>query len=144
MIIVRAKSSPFEIMFMVAAVLGGAVLLILRKEVGSTLAKTLPSAITILLAVGLITGGLTTLIGVSLKVILGPLLERAGLGLLALLFLVYSAFTLNFVGLHGVITAVFFLSFAAASGWRIWQISGDLNDTEHVMREATDRNESEG
>lgn len=144
MIIVRAKPSPFEVMFMAASILGGAALLILRKDLGSSLAETLPPSITVLLGAGLLLGGATTLIGLRLQVILGPLLERAGLALLALLFLVYSGFTLDFVGLHGLITAVFFLSFAAASCWRIGQITAALNETEHALREATDRSDNEG
>lgn len=137
----RDKPSPFEVMFMVAAFVGGLALLILRQRLGSSLAQALPPIITILLGVGLWLGGLITLIGTALQVVLGPLLERAGLALIALLLLVYSGFTVDFVGVRGLITAVFFVSFAGAAVWRIRQIGAELQHTEDTIREAVGRHD---
>jgi hypothetical protein len=139
----RGKPSPFEVMFMVAALVGGLALLVLRQHLGSSLAQALPPIITILLGAGLWLGGLITLIGMSLHVVLGPLLERAGLALLALLLLAYSGFTIDFVGVRGLITSVFFVSFASAGLWRIRQIGTELHRLEVDIKEAVDRHDGE-
>ncbi|HEX3778446.1 MAG TPA: hypothetical protein VHX38_02180 [Pseudonocardiaceae bacterium] len=132
---VRAKPSPYEVMIMTAAVIGGAALLLLRQRLGTTLSTSLPAAITVILGTGLLIGGVLTLVGLALRTITGPLLERAGLTGLSILLVVYSGFTLDFVGLRGLITAVFFLALAGAGLWRVIQIRSDLREVERELRD---------
>lgn len=136
MIIVRAKQNPFQLAFMIAAVLGGLALLVLRQRLGSTLAQQLPAVITVILGIGLVAGAGTTLAGMSTQRIIGLLLERAGLLILTILFAVYAAFTVDFVGIKGLITVVFFAAFTVASAYRAWQISSDIRGIESDIKQA--------
>jgi signal transduction histidine kinase len=135
-IIVRAKQNPFQLAFMIAAILGGLALLILRQRLGSTLAQELPTPITVILGAGLVAGAGTTLIGMWMQRVAGLLLERAGLLILTILFIVYAAFTVDFTGLKGLIIEVFFGSFAVASAFRALQIASDLRQTEQEIKAA--------
>lgn len=138
MIIVRARPSPFEVMFMVAAILGGAAILALRQRLGTPLATQLPLVINLLLGISLVLGGATVLTGLLSRTLFGELMQRAGLVVLALMMLVYSGFTLNLVGIRGSVTALFFVSFAAACVWRAWQIGRELGEVQDVLsREVT-------
>jgi len=117
-------------MFMVAAALGGASIVILRQRLLNAATMQLPVVITIIFGVGLVVGAGTVLIGLSLHTLWGTLLERAGLTALSLLMLVYSAVTLDYYGIRAFVSALFFISFSAACVWRFIQIGQDLTDVE--------------
>lgn len=140
MIIMRARPSPFEVMFMVAALLGGAAILLLRQHLGTGSATgQLPVVVTIIFGIGLMIGAGTVLVGLALRTLWGTLLERAGLSVLALLMLVYSALTLDAYGLRAAVSALFFVSLAAACAWRFSQIGGELHEVETSLTEDVTR-----
>lgn len=129
MIIVRTTPGPFQVTFLVASLVGGATLAVAGRHLGSTLARALPPWVTLILAVGLITGSGVALAGMAVQRLSGLLAESVGLGQLALLFVTYSGFTVVYTGLRGVITVVFFVAFAGACVWRIIQIVRSVQDT---------------
>lgn len=54
-------------MFLVASLIGGAALAAVGRHLGSTLARALPPWVTIVLAVGLITGSAVSLVGMAVQ-----------------------------------------------------------------------------
>lgn len=130
MIIVRARSSPFEVMFMVAALLAGATILVIGKKLGTAANMQLPFFVTVIFGAGLMFGSGTVLLGLAMKTLWGTFLERAGLTALSMLMVVYAVLYFDYYGIRAIITALFFLSFAVASGWRFFQIGRELNDVE--------------
>lgn len=119
----REHPSPFETMFLLVALLGGAAILTLDGRVSSALSAALPAYVTVIFAAGLVVGAVTALVGLLVvRTIDGSLFEAAGLGLLVFLFVAYAGYALAYAQLHGLIQALFFVSMAAASAWRVVQI----------------------
>lgn len=134
MIILRSAPGPFEVMFMLAAIVGGCT--ILATSYMTAVGRTLPVWMVIYLGLGLIVGGSMSLYGILTKRATGPLIERSGLLLLVILFLTYTGLIFAAVGWRGMTTVVFFLAFAAASGWRMWQITKVFRAAAEVLKEA--------
>jgi len=131
--VIRPRAQVFEIMFMVAAVLGGVAILIAGPHLGTAVSRTIPPWLTMVLGGGLFLGGATVLVGLLTRhVVRQRLLERAGLAALGLLMFSYAGFTFYASGLRGLITAEFFLSFSLGCAWRIWQIGLELRDFEEA------------
>lgn len=143
MIIVRKQPGPFQVMFLIAAMLGGVALVALGRHLGSTLSQQLPPWVTLILAFGLIGGSGLSLLGMFLQDSMGLFLERAGLIGLSLLFLAYVGAILYYIGPRSVITVVFFVAFAVASLWRTMQISGNLREIQAAIAEAAARQAQE-
>lgn len=61
---------------MIAAMLGGLVILVLRQRLGTASTTQLPVLITIIFGLGLVVGSSVVLIGLALRTLLGSLLER--------------------------------------------------------------------
>ena len=131
---IRSRPGPYQVMFLVAAIVGGASLLVLRERLGSTLAVTLPSWVTIVLSSGLLITAGVALFGTIRQSIVGMLMERLGVAALGALLLVYSGFTLHYTGLRGLVTVIFFVAIAGASAWRAVQISHSLNEIRKAGR----------
>ena len=143
MIIVRPKPNPYQVMFMVAALLAGLALLVFRSHLGSSISQALPGYVTLVLGAGLVLGGLTTLIGMYAKILSAPWIERAGVVITALLLFVYSGFTLEYVGTRGLITVIFFLGFGVAGVWRAFQLGSETRSIEHGVADAIAEQEGE-
>lgn len=126
-------------MFMIASVLGGIALLLLRQGLGSSLAQRLPPVITVILGAGLLLAGALTLTGMAMQRVYGLLLERAGLVSMALLLFAYTGFVLAYFGARGLITEIFFVSIVGACIWRIRQIGRDIDATEAAIHDAAER-----
>lgn len=141
MIRIRATRSPFQFMFMIASVLGGAALLIVRQSLGSSLAQRLPPLITVILGAGLLLAGALTLVGMAMQRVYGLLLERAGLVSMAILLFAYTGFVIAYFGGRGLITEIFFMSIVGACAWRIRQIGGDVGSAESAIRDASTERE---
>jgi len=132
-IILRSSPGPFEVMFMLAAIVGG--FTILATSYMTVVGRTLPVWMVLYLGLGLITGGAMSLYGILTKRGSGPMLERSGLLLLVILFVTYSGLIFVAVGWRSATTEVFFLAFAAASEWRRRQIRKALREAAEEMKE---------
>lgn len=123
-------------MFLLGALIGGIGIGVAGSRLGSTLARALPPWVTLMLAAGLVTGSVVALIGMSLQRLVGLQMERVGMAELTVLFLVYSGFTLEYVGVRGFVTVVFFWAFAAACIWRSVQIVRSVREVRKAIHEA--------
>lgn len=132
-IIVRERPSPYEVMIMAVAVVGGLTLLVLRRHLGSTLSSSLPVPVTVTLGAGMFVGGVLSIAGLVIRTIQGSLIELAGQVGLAPLFLTYSGFSLYFTGLRGLITEMFFLFMALSAAWRAVQLRSVSTDAENEI-----------
>lgn len=144
MITIRTNPGPFQVMFLIAAILGGVGLAVAGNHLGSTLARVLPGWVTWMLAAGLVSGSVVALIGMSVQRLVGLLAEQVGMAELAVLFLVYSGFTFEYVGPRGFVTVIFFLAFAAACTWRLVQIVRDVKKARQVIHEALEAQSRRG
>src|ERR1043166_8811964 len=112
MIILRSSPGPFEVMFMLAAIIGG--FTILATSYMTAVGRTLPLWMVLYLGLGLIVGGAMSLYGIITKRAIGPLIERSGLLLLTILFVTYAGLVIVAVGWRGMTSVVFFLAEAGA------------------------------
>lgn len=133
MIILRSSPGPFEVMFMLAAIVGG--FTIIATSYMTAVGRTLPLWMVLYLGLGLIVGGSMSLYGILTKRGAGPLIERSGLLLLVILFLTYTGLIFVAVGWRSTTTAVFFLAFAAAATWRIGQITKAFRQAAEEVKE---------
>lgn len=133
MIILRNSPGPFEVMFMIAAIIGG--FTILATSYMTVVGRTLPVWLILYIGLGLIVGGSMSLYGILAKRGSGPMFERSGLLLLVILFITYTGLVFVAVGWRGATTGVFFLAFAGASEWRRRQIKKALREAAEEMEE---------
>lgn len=134
----REDPSPFETMILVVCVLGGLALLVFRGRVSGALAQEIPEFVTVSLAVGLVLGGLTGLVGQFLRTVDSGLLEAAGLVLLSCLLAAYGGFALTYAGAHALISVMFFAAIIAASAWRIIRIRRRIRRIRSAVETGTD------
>lgn len=133
MIIIRNSPGPFEVMFMLAAIVGG--LTILATSYMTAVGRTLPVWMVLYLGLGLVVGGAMSLYGILTKRAIGPLIERSGLLLLTILFITYTGLIIVAVGWRGMTSAVFFVAFAGAGMWRMWQITKAFRDADKELKD---------
>ncbi|MFC3453990.1 hypothetical protein [Amycolatopsis speibonae] len=133
MIILRSTPGPFEVMFMLAAIVGGVT--ILFTSYMTVVGRTIPVWMVLYIGIGLVVGGAMSLYGILTKRGVGPLIERAGLALLVILFVTYTGLIFMAVGVRGATSAVFFLAFAAASIARMHQINKAFREAAEELRE---------
>lgn len=133
-ITIKTRPGPFQVMFLAAAIIGGAALLILRSHLGSTLSRQLPDWVTVVLSAGMVATGAVAMFGTLRQSLIGMLAERVGLSALGALLLLYSAFTLHYAGLRGLVTVVFFVAITAACVWRVLQIGQSLAEIRMMTR----------
>lgn len=139
MLIEREPPNPYQVMFLVAAILGGGTLAALGDRLGSSLAQALPDWVTIVLALGMVAGGVISAVGMAIPRVVGMLIERVGVLETSVLFLSYAGFTLDYIGARGFITIIFFMAFAAAGGWRAWQLTRSIRRRRADIHEAATR-----
>lgn len=137
MIILRSSPGPFEVMFMIAAILGGVT--ILATSHATAVGRTIPVWMVAYLGLGLIVGGAMSLYGIFTKRPAGPLIERAGLLLLSILFVTYTGLILTAIGFRGATSVVFFLAFSVAAIARMRQITKAFREAEAELRERGER-----
>lgn len=137
MITIKTRPGPFQVMFLAAAIIGGLALLILRSHLGSTLSQQLPDWVTVVLSAGMLAAGSVALFGTMKQSLVGLLAERVGITGLGALLLLYSAFTIYYTGLRGLVTVVFFVAITSACAWRAIQIGHSLAEIRQDIRTAT-------
>ena len=137
MIIVKSRPDPFEVMFLIASIIGGLGILISVPRLSSTSAlQSIPQWSTYMLAIGLIVGATTSISGFFTEKLWGILLERAGLVFLCILFIVYSGSIISFSGLRATTSLTFFLAFSVSCMWRIIHINRSLNEARESIEKA--------
>ena len=137
MLNIKNRPGPFQVMFLAAAIIGGLALLVLRSHLGSTLSRQLPDWVTVLLSAGMVATGAVALFGTVRQSLVGLLAERVGLAGLGGLLLLYSAFTIYYTGLRGLVTVVFFVAITSACLWRAIQIGQSLAEIRQMARADT-------
>lgn len=143
MIIIRRVRQPHEILLAAMCIpigVGGLV----SPNRPSTLAD-FPTAFVILWYVGSLVGGAITLIGVCKKAPLdGPRIERAGLRVLAGLWLAYALAVLVTSGQRGMSFVLLTVGFSIGNLLRVRQINQEIKDIKAAIKEADDRKSGGG
>lgn len=130
-LIVRTGNSPFEVWLLGAAVIAGVGGLV-NPGASRAVARVLPDWQLYTWYSGLIVTAGIALLGVVLRSLLGLLLERAGLVLLAALTVIYAIAIVAAGGEPLTLSAALAASLGCACLARAWQIGKDLKRGEEV------------
>lgn len=122
---VRDGKHPHQVGFLVAGVILGIV-----GAVGprSTTSRALPDLTVYLLYGGVALAALIAIVGVFVPDILGALIERVGLFMLAIMLLGFGVAVIAAAGIRGVSFGLFVAAFAGANLFRVWQIRREIKD----------------
>lgn len=134
MIIVKSKPGPFEIPFLVASIIAGIAIFLNARKIVSTGTILVPQWTLYALAFGLIVGSSTALTGTFSEELWSLLLERAGLMLLGVLFVVYIVFTIDYSGIKALTSLDFFVMFSISCWWRVVQINRNLKIAKQMIQ----------
>lgn len=135
----REDPSPFETLILFFCVLGGITLLVLGNRVSGALTQALPPFLMVMLAAGLVLGGLTGLVGqLVVRTLDGGMIEAAGLVLTSCLLVAYGGFAMAYAGSHALITAEFIGAIVSASVWRIIRIRRRIRRIQRAVVAGTD------
>jgi hypothetical protein len=124
--------SPFEIVLLVACIIGGIGGLINPTSTSPAVSRVLPEWLLVSWYAALIASGACTLIGVSFRRVFGLYIERIGLTLLTGICMVYAVSVLAGGGYPFAFAAITVMSFAVACGYRLRQIQRDLRAIEDM------------
>ena len=115
----RPGRHPHEIVMAGISVFSGTLELVIDTP-SSEVTKVLPGWFAVMFFGGLILGGLVTLFGISQDKLIGFLLERTGLALLAIMYLAYVVACVGLFGERGIMASVMPLAVAVANSVRVW------------------------
>jgi hypothetical protein len=113
-------------MLLAVSALNGLGGIVSYQQVASNAVRVLPDVLARAYYYGLTASALLAFVGVMLRSIRGPLIERAGLWLLGGLWGAYGAIVATTAWPRGFFVSIVLLGFAAANVWRAMQIRGEL------------------
>lgn len=116
---------PFQVALVALALLSGIAGLLVPGSGSRTIQELLP-VYAQYWSLGLVVSSTTVLIGLVLQPIMSLLVERAGLVMLAVLFLAYGGGVIFVGGLSRLTGGLIIIGFGVASAARVWQITRGL------------------
>lgn len=125
MIVIKSGRHPFEVMILAWCLVSGVNSIINYQQAASTVFGQFPDLFGYILYGGTVAGSTVTLVGTFWPSLAGPLIERAGLVMLAGLWVLFGGL-LTTVGERGLYWGGFLWGFAAAAIWRSVQIGREM------------------
>lgn len=125
MILIRSGRHPHEVFLLGWCAAAGASGL-LTKQVSSGTISSLPAPWALVFYAAMVLGATISLIGIALRGLAGPLVERSGLLVLTGLFASYAVAVVAIAGIKGLFLAGLFAGLTAANMYRAYQITRDL------------------
>jgi len=136
MVIVLTRRSPYQVGILSALLIAGVGLLVLGGRASSSLDRSLPTYFLAVFGAMLILGATTALTGMALRMKLrsvGLMLELVGQIPIVFLTLSYACFAIAQVGWPAIVQIAFLLGICGSGSSRIWQISRELKEIQHVV-----------
>ncbi len=133
MVTVRTNPGPFQWPIIVASVVIGVTLLVATRATKSTLLRLMPPWVLLVLGLGMAVGGVITLAGMSSQTLTGLDVERVGLSLLLLLWVLYGTLAWAYVGPAALLQEELLSAFAGSCGWRAWQVTKQVRATRALV-----------
>lgn len=122
------RQRPHEILIIFASILSGLVGFLSPGSVSPSIAQAFPGGLADLYFAGLLISGCVAMYGALGFSMISPLLERAGLFVMALFILAYALSLIARNGQIAVVASIIPFACAAANLIRCWQISRAVDE----------------